>query len=143
MTLANPTTHTAPLVALLQGAGVVVGDAAAPAAPTKFAWQGTPGRSTFIPYAVVYELDQTFDGTLGCPDSDSDFSWQVTCIGSTREQCGTVRHAVNTALIGQGLSVTGRGVPRIRAEGGAAIRRDESVKPTLFIATPRYAAWST
>lgn len=143
MTLANPTTHTAALIAVLEDAGVIVGDAGAPAKPTKFAWQGTPGRSTFLPYAVVYELDQSFDGTLGCPDSDSDFSWQVTCIGSTRAECSTVRHAVNTALIGQSLTVAGRGVPRIRSDGGSAIRRDESVNPTLFISTPRFAAYST
>lgn len=141
MALANPTTHTTAVVALLTTAGVVVGDATAPTVP--YGWQGTPGRSRFIPYAVVYLLDQSFDGTLGCPDSDSDFSWQVTCIGDTRAACDTVRHAVNTALVGQPLTVTSRGVPRIRAEGGAAIRRDDSVAPALFIATPRFAAYST
>lgn len=141
MTIANPTPHTSALVALLAASGVVTGDATAPT--DNYAWQGAPGRSTFIPYAVVYELDQTFDGALGCPDDDSDFSWQVTCVGSTRAEVGTVRHAVNTALVGSSLAVSGRSVARIRAEGGAAIRRDESVKPTLFISTPRYAAWST
>lgn len=141
MTLANPTPHTTALVALLQAADVVTGDATAPT--VRYGWQGTPGRSTFIPYAVVYELDQSFDGTLGCPDSDSDFSWQVTCIGATRADCGTVRHAVNTALVGASLTVSGRSVPRIRADGGAAVRRDDSVTPALFISTPRFAAWST
>lgn len=143
MTLANPTTHTTAFVAALDTAGVIVGDAGAPVKPTKFAWQGTPGRSTFLPYAVVYELDQTFDGGLGCSDSDSDFSWQVTCVGSTRAECSGVRHAVNTALIGQSLTVAGRSVLRVRSDGGSAIRRDESVNPPLFISTPRYAAWST
>ena len=141
MTLADSTTHTTALVALLATAGVVVGDATAPT--VRYAWQGTPGRSRFIPYAVVYLLDQAFDGSLGCPDSDSDLSWQVTCIGETRATCDTVRHAVNTALIGASLTVAGRSVARIRAEGGAAIRRDDSLAPALFIATPRFAAWST
>ena len=141
MTLADPTTHTSAVVAALQAAGVVTGDATAPT--VRYAWQGTPGRSRFIPYAVVYELDETFDGSLGCPDSDADFRWQVTCVGSTRVECATVRHAVNTALVGASLTVAGRSVLRVRADGGAGTRRDDSVTPHLFIATPRYAAWST
>ena len=141
MTLANPSTHTSALVELLQDAGVVVGDATAPL--VKYGWQGTPGRSTFIGYAVVYDLDETFDGSLGCPDTDTDFRWQVTCIGSTRPECASVRHAVNEALIGASLTIVGRSVPRIRSDGGAGIFRDQSVTPALFISTPRYAAWST
>ena len=141
MTLADPTTHTSALVALLQSAGVVVGDANYPT--VKHGWQGTPGRSTFVGFAVVYDLDETFDGSLGCPDSDADLRWQVTCIGSTRAECSTVRHAVNVALVGQPLTVAGRSVLRIRADGGAGVIRDDSVAPSLYIATPRYAAWST
>lgn len=141
MTLADPTTHTTAVVAALTAADIPTGDGTAPT--VNYGWQGSPGRSTFIGYAVVHDLDQTFDGGLGCSDSDSDFRWQVTCVGSTRAECATVRHAVDTALIGQSLTVTGRSVLRVRGDGGAGTRRDESITPALFISTPRYAAWST
>lgn len=140
MSLADPRTHDDALVAKLIDAGLVVGDAADPDDP--FGWQGVPGQSRFIPYAVVYPLDHLYDGSLGCPDTDSDLSWQVTCVGSTREQCDWVRAEVAAALIGQTLTVAGRSVPRIRPDGGAGTRRDDTVQPPVFIATPRFAAVS-
>lgn len=140
MSLADPRTHDDALVAKVAAAGVVVGDATDPTSP--HGWQGTPGQSTFIPYAVVYPLDQIYDGSLGCPDTDADLSWQVTCVGSTREQCDWVRGKVAAALIGQTLTVAGRSIPRIRPDGGASTRRDDTVQPAVFIATPRFAAVS-
>lgn len=140
MTLADPRTHDDALVAALVAADLVVGDGGDPTDP--FGWQGAPGSSQFQPYVIVYPLTQTFDGGLGCSDSDSDLSWQVTCVGATREQCDWIRHEVNTALIGQALTVSGRSVARVRADGGAGTRRDDTTQPPLFIATPRYAALS-
>lgn len=141
MTLADPGTHTTAVAALLRTEGIVTGDAGAPT--VKHSWQGTPGRSTFIPYVIVYRLEQSFDGSLGCPDSDSDFIWQVTCVADTRAACDTLHAAVNEALVGATLTVSGRSVPRVRSDGGPGPRRDESVNPPLFISTPRFAAMST
>jgi len=140
VTLADPRTHDNALVAALVAAELVVGDGGDPT--EAFGWQGTPGGSQFVPYVIVHPLVQTFDGGLGCPDVDSDLGWQVTCVGATREQCDWVRHEVNTALIGQALTVTGRSVTRVRADGGAGTRRDDTTQPPLFIATPRFAALS-
>lgn len=142
MTLASPVTHTAALIATLEDATVVVAERDG-SKKVKHGWQGSPGRSSFIGYAVVDDLDITFDGSLGCPDDDAEFRWQVTCVGSTRAECAAVVHAVNTAVIGASLTVVGRSVLRVRADGGFGIRRDESINPPLYIATPRYAAWST
>lgn len=140
MSLANPRTHDDAFVEALVDAGLVVGDGGNPTDP--YGWQGAPGHSDFIPYAIVYPLTQDFDGSLGCPDTDSDFGWQVTCVGATRQQCDWVRNAVNEALIGQHLTVDGRVVHRVRADGGAGTRRDDTTQPPLFIATPRFAALS-
>lgn len=140
MTLADPTPHTSAVVAALRSAGIVTGDADKP----NERWgpqTRTPG-GLFIPYAVVYYLEQSFDGTLGCPDDDSDFRWQVTCTGDTRQACDSLRHAVDVALIGQALTVAGRTVLRVRADGGAGTRRDDSTIPPVFISTPHYAAYS-
>lgn len=141
MTLADPTTHTTALVALLEAADLVVGDCAPPTVP-----YGRQNSSRFIPYCVVYQYGQSFDGSLGCPDDDSDLEWQVTCVADTRAACDTLRHQVNTALIGQSLTVSGRTVPRIRANGGAYTHRERAESPsqvTNFVAMPRFAAYST
>mgnify|MGYP003511003203 FL=1 len=145
MSLANPATHTDALVALLRATGLVVGDAGNPAAPVKYGYQATRG-GTFIAYCVVWPLEQTHDGPLGCPDDYSEFGWQVTCIGDTRSSCEAIRFQVDQALIGQPLSVAGRTVLRIRAstDGARQVRPDLTIptKPVL-ISTPRYAAFSS
>lgn len=140
MTLADPRTHDDAIVDLLEDAGIVVGDGTYP--EDDYGWQGVPGQSNFVPYAIVYPLRQTFDGSLGCPDTDSELRWQITCVGRTREQCDWVLHRVDETLIGRSLTVSGRSIPRIRADGGAGVRRDDTVQPPVFIATPQYAAWS-
>lgn len=138
--LADPRTHNDAFLAALQGAGLVIGDAREPSA--SFGWQGVPGQSDFVPYVIVYPLTQNFDGSLGCPDVDSTLAWQATCVGSTREQCDWVKAKVDAAVIGKQLAVAGRFVPRIYADGGAGTRRDDTVQPPVFIATPRYTATS-
>ena len=140
MSLADPRTHTDAVVAALVAAGLVVGDGGSP--PDPFGWAGTPGQSQFHAYAIVYPLGQVFDGTLGCPDVDSDLRWQVTCVGASREQAEWVQHQTQTALIGAVLTVAGRSVPRVRPDGGAGVRRDDTTQPPLFLSTPRFAAQS-
>lgn len=145
MSLANPSTHTDALVALLRAAGIVTGDAGPPEAPVKYGYLSTRA-GTFIPYCQVWPLGQTHDGSIGCPDVHSEFSWQVTCIGDTRSTCEALRFAVDQALIGQPLTVAGRTVLRIRAstDGARQVRPDLTIptKPVL-ISTPRYAAFSS
>lgn len=139
--LANPLTHTDALAAKLTAAGLVVGDGEPPA--VAYGWQGAPGQSVFIGYVIVYPLDRSFDGPLGCPDDHGDLGWQVTCVGASRQQCEALVRDVDAALIGQSLTVTGRSVPRTRAdEGAGAVRRDDDGPVPLFIATPHYRAVS-
>lgn len=140
MSLADPRTHTDAVVSALEATGLIVGDGGNPTVP--FGWSGTPGQSQFSPYVLVYPLGQSFDGALGCPDEDSDLRWQVTCVGAAREQAEWVQHEVQEALIGSVLTVAGRFVPRVRPDGGAGVRRDDSTQPPLFISTPRFAAQS-
>lgn len=140
--LADPRTHNNAFITALSGKGFAVGDATYPT--TAHGWAGTPGQSAFTPYVIVYPLTQAFDGSIGCPESDSDVGWQVTCVGATREQCDWVKASVDSTIIGHTLSVSGRFVPRVRpVEGYAAenvTRRDDTVQPAVFIATPRYMA---
>lgn len=145
--LAHPGTHTDALVAKLDAAGFVVGDAGPPAhrtPPQRHGWQGTPTSSRFIDYVIVHQLDHAMDGSLGTPDDSTDFRWQVTCVAATRSTCDALVAAVNDALIGQTLTVAGRTVPRIRPDGGAATHREDDAggQSYRFVAMPRFAAWS-
>jgi hypothetical protein len=103
-------------------------------------WQGKPLESPFKKYCIVYPLPGgVFDGTLGCPDDDASLIWQVTCVGATRPQCEWVADKVNETLVGQPLTIPGRYVTRVQADmAGGGVRRDDTVQPPVFIATPRY-----
>jgi hypothetical protein len=150
--LASLRTHTDAIVdALRQGADVTIFDAAPPpldvdGGGADWGWQGPrPGTGKFKPYIIVYPLSGgVFDGTLGCPDDDASLIWQLTCVGSTRRQCEWAADRALSVLVGTSLTVTGRFVSRVWADmaaGGA--RRDDTVQPPVFIATPRIRAMST
>lgn len=108
-------------------------------------WQGEPGASTFKPYCIVIPLTGgTFDGPLGCPDNDASLIWQVTCVGANRPQCESIVDRVNDVLIGQPMTVSNRFIARVWADmAGGGARRDDTVQPPVFIATPRYRIEST
>lgn len=149
--LASLRTHTDAIVAKLTAdADMTIFDAGPPPLDSDgggadWGWQSTPGHSKFKPYAIVYPLaGGEFDGPLGCPDNDASLTWQVTCVGSTRKQCEWGADKVLAALIGARLAVAGRYLPRLyadMAQGGA--RRDDTVQPPVYIATPRFRAYST
>jgi hypothetical protein len=143
--------HTDAIVDSLDaGTTMKVFDAGAPnlnenPSGTGWGWQGDPGASKFMPYCIVYPLaGGVFDGPLGCPDDDASLTWQVTCVGATRAQCEWAADKANEILIGQPLTVAGRFISRVWADmAGGGARRDDTVQPPVFIATPRYRVEST
>jgi len=147
MTIASQRTHSnavkAALVAAFTATPVVVCDAVVP--KDGVGWPGTPGQSIFVPYVVLYPLGSRFDGPLGANAyDDADFTYQITCVGESREQAEGITDVVNTTFIGQTLTVSGRTVTHIVADNAAAhVRRDDSVQPPVFMSTPRYAIYST
>ena len=116
-----------------------------PGAPGGWGWQGKPGQSEFLPYRIVFPISGgVFDGPLGCPSDDASLTWQVTCVGATREQCEWVVDATHASLVEQTLTVAGRSIDRVWSDmAGGGARRDDEVQPPVFIATPRYRADST
>lgn len=139
--LASLNAHTSAVVDVLD-AELKTFDGGAPENPggQGWGWQDTPGGSTFKAYYVVYPLPGgVFDGPLGCPDDDASLIFQVTCVGSTRPQCEAAADRALSLLVGQPLTIAGRYVTRVQADmaqGGA--RRDDTVQPPVFIATPRF-----
>lgn len=144
--LAKFRTHTSALVDVIDGS-IKTFDTGPPSGDGGFGWgwQGTPGQSSFKPYAIVYPLTGgVFDGTLGNPDSDASLIWQVTCIGATREQCEWTVDTVNALLIGRPLAVAARLISRVWADmAGGGVRRDDAVQPAVYVATPRYRVESS
>jgi hypothetical protein len=147
--LASLNAHTSAIVDALDGV-LKTFDAGAPDGDGQpgmdgWGWQGVPGQSKFKPYYIVYPLPGgLFDGTLGCPDDDASLIWQVTAVGGNRPQCEAAVDRCNATLIGQPLAIPGRFVSRVWADmAGGGVRRDDTVQPPVFIATPRYRIDST
>lgn len=147
--LAKLRTHTDAIVDVLN-AELKTFDAGAPdlnqtPGGQGWGWQGVPGGSKFKAYCVVYPLaGGVFDGPIGCPDDDASLTWQVTCVGATRSQCEAAADRANEVLIGQPLVVNGRHISRVWADmAGGGTRRDDTVQPPVFIATPRYRVESS
>ena len=115
-------------VAKLQSLGLTVGDAAAPASPP--------------PYVVVYQIPGGgFSGQLGRINDDAEIVYQVTCVGVSRQQAEWLEDKANGLLTG--ITVSGRSIPLIRTDGLGGIRRDDSIQPPVFVATPRFRFYST
>jgi hypothetical protein len=120
--------HTDAVIALLESAGLTVGDAEA---------QGlTP------PYVTVYSIPggRVF-GTLANPHEDAEIVYQTTCVGTTREQAEWLVDK-STALL-NGFSVAGREITFVDMDGFPGVRRDDDASPPVFVATPRFTVTST
>lgn len=120
--------HTNAIIAVLEGEGLKVGDAEAPA--------GKP------PYVVVYPLPGgRASGTLGELDADAELLYQVTCVGTSRKQAEWLADATHVLL--DGFDVEGRYIPRVALEMHAGVMRDDQQTPPVFWATPRYRVLTT
>jgi hypothetical protein len=123
--------HTDAVIAALQAAGLTVGDGIAPT--------GAEAK-----YVVVYPIEGgNRTGTLAGPFDDAELVYQLTCVGDHRWQAEWVRDKAEAALL-SGLTVAGRHIPLVSPdEGDSGIRRDDSVTPALYYATPRYRIRTT
>lgn len=140
--IANLRLHGDAVLAKLTAEGVVVGDGEPPTEP--YGWRHVASSDDyFIPYAIVYPMPGTFDGNLAEANDDADLVYQVTCVGESRMACQLVEDKVNAALLPGALTVTGRSVTQVRVEIGGGIRRDDTVRPAVFISTPRFRLSTT
>lgn len=119
--------HTDAIIAALQAAGLIVGDAKNPGVPP--------------PYAVVYPIPGgSRSGSLDDPHEDAELVFQVTCIGSSREQAEWVVDKAEGIL--SGVTVTGRRI-FLSVDSNPGVFRDDDVSPPLFQATPRFRLMTT
>lgn len=121
--------HTDAVIATLETFDLPVGDAEKPA--------GDHDR-----YCVVYPVPGgDLGGTLEEPDDDAELVYQVTCVGTTREQAEWVADKAIGLL--DGVTVADRYTARVYLDSFSGIRRDDSITPPKFIATPRFRLMTT
>lgn len=110
-------------------------------APTGAGWQGgPPGVSDFFGYGIVYALDVSLDGPIDeSSNDDGDFYVQVTAVGATRAQAELVADIAKGRLLSKAITIAGRAVNTVHlTDNAGGTRRDDTVQPGLFIATPRF-----
>lgn len=130
MTVVDPRVATDAIKTKLTTFGLNVGDGQAPS--------GAP------PYVVVYPIaGGRTTGTLADLDGDAELVFQVTCVGTSREQAQWLENKA-LGLLGVGtVTITGRIVNRISLENFGGILRDDTKSQPLYMAVPRFRVLST
>lgn len=129
---------TAALLECVELAGIACGDGRAPA---DGGWQGAPGQSDFVPYAVLHRLGverQTIDASVADSFDAPKGAYQVTCVGADQAQAEMVATACARALLGGELLIDDRDLVVVRHDGSAAVGVDEDTHPPLFFAAERF-----
>jgi hypothetical protein len=121
--------HTTAVLAALVAAGV---KADLGKVPDGASWQGTPGTSSFVGYAVIYPFPGSLDGDLCDPYEYLEYRFQATCVGATSTQAERVIDDVRATLVGRRLLVVGRSCyPVDQVPLDRPIVRDDAVAPPL------------
>jgi hypothetical protein len=132
--------HTDAVVAAISAIPMLVDRAVMPQGA---GWQGTPGQSTFVRYAVVYPFPGTPDGNVAEPLEYLDYQAQISIFGATARQVEDAADEVRAALIGRRLTVAGRSSYRVQTPpGGRPVTVDNSVYPPVFMAVVEIAVRS-
>lgn len=128
--------HTDAVVAAIAAVPILVGRGRK---PDGAGWQGNPGTSSYVRYAVVYAFGPTPDGNVAEPLEYLDYKAQINVFGATEGQAEGGADDVRSALIGRRLAVTGRSTYPVQTPGGPPTRRDESVTPPTYMAVVEIA----
>lgn len=133
MSTYDPRTHTNAIIAAIKALGVTVGDGGGDQ-------DGPLQKDLTAPYAVVYTLPATLDGSMAVDDLDGD-AWptvQVTFVGQGREQAQWLQAKVRDGLLGSVLVVDGRTCGPIRLHAERTPGRDTTVTPYIWWAIDQY-----
>ncbi|MGH3375985.1 MAG: hypothetical protein ACRDP6_14700 [Actinoallomurus sp.] len=122
--------HTDAVFAALETIGLLVGRGEEPAGA---GWQGEPGASDFVPYAVLYPTPGVPDGDLADPNEYIDYSCQATCVAASQEGAEAVADIVKT-LVGTRPTVVGRQSYPVYLILDRPASRDDSVAPVVHYA---------
>ncbi len=123
------------------------------AATGKQLGDGTAPATPVFPYAVLYPLPSPdHDGDLTTPDRDRGWLYQVTSVGSTREQTQGMADAIATAMEDSTFAPIGITVMNVEnVNPGTVTRDDDATLVTgpgdtatfLFYSADVYEFWTT
>lgn len=118
--------HFLAVVERLRGVGgFAVGEGEAPAGPP--------------PYVTVYPLEGgTLDGTIADVEADLVWPFQVTCVATTESEVLWLVDKVRSGVRQNTIAIADRRVLYVRSSGVSVPRRDDTVTPSVFYATPRF-----
>jgi len=128
--------HGNAVIAALKADTLVVGDSIQ---PENSGWTAKPGSSDFIPYIIVYSTGG--GGLYGSISSDEEsvFVYQLTCVGSTREQSDFMRDKAREVMLKRSsFDITGRKVLYVVIDVPIATSRDDDVMPPVFFSADRF-----
>lgn len=131
MTVAPARPHTDAVAGAITGAGLLVGRGAKPAGG---GWQGEPGASDHVDYAVLYPTPGMTDGDLCDPHSYLDYQVQVTCVAASQEGAEAAADRAKAALVGVRLAVSGRSLYPFQLVSSSLAVRDDQVAPPVHYA---------
>jgi hypothetical protein len=127
--------HTNAILEALSAAPFPIGDGVAP--------RGIPGDTKAElepPYSVLYELPGgRFDGPLNDSQGDTTFVYQITSVGTTRQQAAVCRDICRGLMKRENLIITDRYVRDLKhlSPSSGTVRDDDLANP-LFYAYDRY-----
>lgn len=134
--VASSTPHTDAVVAAIEAIPLLVGRGIKPAGG---GWQGTPGVSSFVRFAVLFPFQGTADGSIAEPLEYLDYKAQINIYGASSTQVEDAADDVRAALIGRRLTVTGRSTYPVQNPGGPPIIRDDSLPVPVYMAVVEIA----
>lgn len=145
MSLVRAGAVTDAVLALARATGIPVGDGVKAEGGADAGWQGAPGQSSFVGYAVLHHIEggRTY-GTIAGPNENADLLYQVTCVGATRAQAEQVADDLREALELQYPQLAdAREVMLLTVDFLGGARRDDSVSPAVWITTDRFRVMTT
>ncbi len=123
------------------------------AATGKQLGDGTAPASPVFPYSVLYPLPSPdHDGDLTTPDRERGWLYQVTSVGSTREQTQGMADAIATAMEDSTFAPTGITVMNVENVSPGTVTRDDDTTVVtgpgdtaqfLFYSADVYEFWTT
>jgi hypothetical protein len=130
--------HVQATVDHLNARGLLVGRGVQPSGS---GWQGTPGQSAFVPYAIVWRIGAKDAVNLSLDDASHTEGYLllfVRCFGGTVAEAETKVDEVRAAMLDQSLQVPARRVVSVRLDNGQSTTRSDDREVGLYEAGDFY-----
>lgn len=126
----------------LSGAGVLCGRGTVPVGG---GWQGAPGQSEFVPYAVLWRIGSIDQRSSTIADGFE--TWRpllfVRCFGADPAQADQTLQQVRDVTLGADIDVSGLRTVRVWLENSQTTTKNEDTEVPVYEAGDFYRWWLT